>query len=127
MYIFLFIFAEIIKLMIIGPLNMIIIPVSLVKLIIKDFRRKKMTEEENINDKKLKLIKQVNKKGFFTNHTPVIIAGRERLGVGKIIKMDYDPVYYEPYDVDSKNIVLHIKFDGDSTVWFVNIENALQA
>jgi hypothetical protein len=121
-----FILIEVGKLTIIGAANMFLLPVHLVMFGWKSFRRKKRkmeTEEEQMNDKKLKLIKKVNKMGFFTGSTNVAIIGREaQLGYGKIIKMDYDPEYYKPYDVNPSHLVLHVQFPGDSTVWFVNID-----
>lgn len=130
MGVLLFIIGEMLKLSIMGPVNMVLVPYMGIKFIFGSFRRSKsknkMTEEEEANNKQLKLIKQVNKKGFFTNSTPVQIINKEHLGWGKIVKMDYDPEYYAPYDVDGRKLVLHVKFDGDSTFWFVNVEQLIK-
>lgn len=85
-----------------------------------------MTEEEIMEGKRLSLVKKLNKKGFYTFSTPVQIINKDHLGWGKIVKMDYDPEYYAPYDVDSSKLVLHVKFDGDNNFYFVNVEQLLK-
>lgn len=125
MYTVQFIFIEIGKLLVFGPINMFVVPFTWLSLTRKFFRRKKikMTEEESIEEKRLTMVRKANKKGFFTNSTPVMIKGREKqLEYGKIIKMDYDPSFYEMYDVDPRKLIFHVQFPGDSNVYFVNID-----
>ena len=124
MPVLLFIFGELFKLCIVGPVCMVLLPVEVAKSLLESIRIKrkvKMTEEEITENKRLVMVKKTNKKGFYTNHTPVMIIGRENLGYGKIIKMDYDPEYYAPYAVNAGELVLHIKYDGDNTHYFVNL------
>lgn len=130
MYLLLFILGECFKLMIMGPVNMVVLPVMLVKFLWNGFRRVKfknrMTEEEMMEQKRLAMVKKVNKKGFFTNGPGVMIKGRENLGQGQIVKMDYDPEYYAPYDVNPKELVLHVKYPGDNTHYFVNLNQLIK-
>ncbi len=80
------------------------------------------TEEEEREEAKLKMIKRANKLGFFAKSTKVWIKGREMFGEATIDKFDYDPMFYAEYSVNPKELVCLVVYDGDNTVFFVNID-----
>lgn len=80
------------------------------------------TEEEQREETRLKLVRWANKHGWFAKSTPVQIKGREVFGAAMIDKFDYDPIFYDDYAVDSRQLVCLVTYPGDNTVFFVNLE-----
>lgn len=127
MYLISFIVGELLKLCIVGPVNMVLLPYYICKrLLFSLFRRLKSktmkTEEEEREETRLRLVKRINKKGWFARSTPVQIKGREAFGAAMIDKFDYDPLFYQHYSVNPKELVCLVTYPGDSTVFFVNID-----
>lgn len=128
MHLLSFIFGELFKLCIVGPVNMFVLPYYTLKRILTapifPARKAKImkTEEEEREETRLRLVKRINKKGWYVNSTNVQIKGRETFGEAKIIKFDYDPMFYAEYSVNPKDLVCHVQYEGDNTVFFVNPE-----